>query len=468
MIVNYKGKTLETINYTSVTDSERLDLKSRFFEKPDFSEVKKQLQKLSKDGVMMDKVTRYYFKEIMAKTLIKGNKWTVEEVFESNDLLGVFKAKTFTNSRIFDSDDIAKNLDKAFRLGGHGIASLPPQFPMATARNIIKKYNINDNWYDFSCGWGVRLLCAMSEKVNYFGTDPNYLLTDQLNLLVSDYKANIGLTTLTDIRTQGSQEFIPEWENTMGLAFSSPPYFDLEDYVVGAQSYTSQTSYTQWQENYLIPTLLNIYRYLIDDGQLAINIKNNKAYKLADDTKALAAECGFTLTDIELLTNNQRVTPSGPLNNAENIFIFKKNHEVKISVPEKIKEKLIEDEVKNASEPISIIENQIIDIFLIGVKSKKQLEDINIYNSENIFLGERYFATFSSTMLSMISFLQDYSLNKYVELTKDNVIELLEYAIYHRDNNNSFKTVNKLCEIVDTWDEMESQNFHLFLQIENN
>jgi len=75
---------------------------------------------------MMDKVTRYYFKEIMAKTLIKGNKWTVEEVFESNDLLGVFKAKTFTNSRIFDSDDIAKNLDKAFRLGGHGIASLPP------------------------------------------------------------------------------------------------------------------------------------------------------------------------------------------------------------------------------------------------------------------------------------------------------------------------------------------------------
>jgi len=105
---------------------------------------------------------------------------------------------------------------------------------MATARNIIKKYNINDNWYDFSCGWGVRLLCAMSEKVNYFGTDPNYLLTDQLNLLVSDYKANIGLTTLTDIRTQGSQEFIPEWENTMGLAFSSPPYFDLEDYVVGA------------------------------------------------------------------------------------------------------------------------------------------------------------------------------------------------------------------------------------------
>jgi len=83
-------------------------------------------------------------------------------------------------------------------------------------------------------------------------------------------------------------------------------------------------------------------------------------------------------------------------------------------------------------------------------------------------LGERYFATFSSTMLSMISFLQDYSLNKYVELTKDNVIELLEYAIYHRDNNNSFKTVNKLCEIVDTWDEMESQNFHLFLQIENN
>jgi len=34
---------------------------------------------------------------------------------------------------------------------------------------------------------------------------------------------------------------------------------------------------------------------------------------------------------------------------------------------------------------------------------------------------------------------------------------------YHRDYNNSFKTIVKLCEIINTWEEMEENNFHLFL-----
>lgn len=421
---------------------------------------------------MVDKITRYYFRDIMAKVHLKNAKWTVEDVFESNALLGIFKAKTLTNTRVFDSNNLSTNIDTAIRLGGHNIASLPPNFPMKIARNIVKKYNTNNNWYDFSCGWGVRLLCALSENVNYFGTDPNYMLTERLEQLTNDYQTNIATTSIVDIRTQGSEIFIPEWENKIGLAFSSPPYFDLEDYVIGKQSYTPDVSYQQWKDNYFIPTLKNIYSYLTNNGILALNIKNGKTYKLADDTKQLAELCGFQLIDIELLTNNQRITSSGPINNAENIFIFKKKEEgKKITIPEIIMpvEKVsVETEIEY--EPEITINNSIknkLDVYLIGVKSKKQLDDITIYNSNNIFLGERYFATFFNDILS-IPYLHDYELGKYIEMTKQNIIEILNYAIYHRDCNNSFKTVVKLCEIIDTWDDMEINNFHVFLQIENN
>jgi hypothetical protein len=55
-----------------------------------------------------------------------------------------------------------------------------------------------------------------------------------------------------------------------------------------------------------------------------------------------------------------------------------------------------------------------LDIYLIGVKSKKQLDDKEIYNSENKFLGERYFATFYNDILNSCK----YELNKYIEMTK--------------------------------------------------
>lgn len=468
MVVSYNGKSIEVLSWVQVSEEERIKLQKEFYEKPDFSQVIKQFETISKNGVMMDKITRYYFKELMAKVVIKGAKWSVEDVFNSKDLLGIFKARITTNNSVFDSDKEITNIETAIRLGGHSVASMPANFPIKIVRMILNKYNINNNWYDFSCGWGARLLGALSMGVNYYGTDPNYLLVEKLLQLTNDYDANIGLkNNIVNIKTQGSEIFIPEWENKIGLAFSSPPYFDLEDYVIGKQSYTNDTTYQSWQENYLIPTIKNIYRYLIDDGILAINIKNGKKYKLADDVKIIADKCNFQLIDIELLTNNQRNTASGLLNNSENIFIFKKKENksytksIEIIEEQPMIEKFEDNNINN--NPIVYYSDKL-DIYLIGVRSKKQLDDKEIYNSDNKFLGERYFATFNSNILDKIH----YELNKYVEMTKQDIIKLLNYASYHRDCNNSFKTVVKLCEIIDTWEEMEENNYHVFLQIENN
>jgi hypothetical protein len=37
IVVEYKGKSIETLTWVEVTDEERLELKKEFFAKPDFS-----------------------------------------------------------------------------------------------------------------------------------------------------------------------------------------------------------------------------------------------------------------------------------------------------------------------------------------------------------------------------------------------------------------------------------------------
>ena len=325
-IINYNGETLENKFFENISDEKCKQLKEQYYQKPDFEEVIKNIKSVDKGGKILNKITNYYFKDLMAKVKLYHSKWSIEDVFNCNDLIRSFYAKTLTNKKVFpDNMSDIKKIETALRLGGKGIASKPTNFPIKTVDYILENFNINNNYYDFSCGWGVRMLGALRNRVNYFGTDPNYLLTDRLNTLSKDYKQINNVDTITDIRTQGSEEFIPAWENRMGVAFSSPPYFGLEDYKVGNQSYKNNTTYQEWKDTYLTNTIKNIYRYLINDGTLLININNYKNFDLVEDTKKICEENGFKLVDTLKLDNIKRVKSTQGFNdNSEGIFVFKK------------------------------------------------------------------------------------------------------------------------------------------------
>lgn len=327
MIIEYKGQRLETKHYTPITDEEFLKLKEEYYAKPNIEQVKDQLYQISKGGNQNNKITAYYFKDLMAKVKLYSCKWSVEEVFENKDLVSFFVSKTLENKNVFtDEMSMIEKLNRAMQIGGKGYAQPPTQFPFKTIDEVLNFYNINDNYYDFSCGWGVRLTGALKHKMNYFGTDPNYLLTERLNQLVSDYKSVVRNDSIVDIRTQGSQYFIPEWENKIGLAFSSPPYFYLEDYKIGDQSYKEGTSYDDWKTGYLKPTFENIYKYLIPEGYFLLNINNFDKFKLVEDSIAIAEGIGFHLVGEHSLFNIKRCKSSGGFNdNSERILVFNKN-----------------------------------------------------------------------------------------------------------------------------------------------
>lgn len=323
-IIEYKGQILETKHFMELSDEKYLELKKEYYKKPEFNDVSKQFIAISKGGTKNDKITNYYVKDLMAKTKMYHCKWSLEDVWDCKDLVSRFYAQTFTNDKVFPktSSEI-KNIETAMRIGGKGVAQKPSNFPLKTVDYILENYNVNGNWYDFSCGWGVRLTGALKHNVNYFGTDPNFILVDRLHKLANDYKSVVGGDSLVDIRVTGSEIYNDDWRNKIGLAFSSPPYFYLEDYKIGKQSYTEGISYEDWKENYLKPTIINIYQYLIQEGYFLLNINNFEGYDLVGDSKKIAESVGFKLIKIERLDNIERCKENGgSMDNSEGIMVF--------------------------------------------------------------------------------------------------------------------------------------------------
>lgn len=325
-IIEFKGEVLETKHFIDLSNEKYLELKEQYYQRPEFNEVIRQFKNIAKGGTKNDKITNYYVKDLMAKVKLYHSKWSIEDVWECKDLVARFYAQTFTNDKVFPktTSDI-KNIETAMRLGGKGVASKPTNFPIKTVDYILDNYNVNGNWYDFSCGWGARLTGALKHNVNYFGTDPNFMLTDRLQKLACDYKETVNCKSTVDIRTTGSEIYNVDWENKMGLAFSSPPYFYLEDYKIGKQSYTDGTSYEDWKENYLKPTIRNIYRYLIQEGFFLLNINNFDKFDLVGDSIVIAEEIGFKLAKTECLKNIERCKSTTGFNdNSEKILVFTK------------------------------------------------------------------------------------------------------------------------------------------------
>lgn len=174
------------------------------------------------------------------------------------------------------------------------------------------------------------MLGVIRNGARYLGTDPNYMLCERLTRMAHDYAQTTNSLVDIDIRAHGSERVVQEWEGIVGLAFSSPPYYDEEDYVIGEQSYTPGKSYSNWLDTYITPTITNIYRYLIPDGVFCINVKNIGDIHLEDDVLDIARQNGFELFNVDKLENHRRPhAQCGLIDNSEKIYCFRKSPIIK-------------------------------------------------------------------------------------------------------------------------------------------
>lgn len=155
------------------------------------------------------------------------------------------------------------------------------------------------NVYDYSAGYGGRLLGITTSKMryNYTGIDPNTETVNYLNYLndlIYDAIGNRGI-----IKQTVSEEYDPDVAHGIDLAFSSPPYFNLEKYCdEPTQCMNRYTTLDDWFEGYVVPTMKNIHRRLNSDGIFATNIADyksygNQTYQVVDRWIATAQSLGF-------------------------------------------------------------------------------------------------------------------------------------------------------------------------------
>lgn len=311
--INYLGKTYSTTIHRDLTDAEYEGIVAGIRAKPGIHEVEAQLKAVHAGGARTDKVYSYYFKDVAYKTRLIYNNWSIDEALAHKPLMEFFAGKVADNKKVYpDTMPLWKKVETAFRLCGFRTCSKPSNFPIKAIDGLLERYcPRGGNYYDFSCGWGTRLLSSLRNGVNYFGTDPNTELVPRLYEMASDYlRVNGGGPDVAILRL-GSERLQPAWEGEMDLAFSSPPYFSLEDYRIGDQSYKEGTDYDDWLENYAVPTVRNCFRYVRPGGFFGYNVKNNFKYMDCDlerDWLDAALDAGFEELEELPLANITRVS----------------------------------------------------------------------------------------------------------------------------------------------------------------
>ena len=249
--------------------------------------------------------------------VVCGTKKTPYEVFNNDELFKqVIKKRTTMGDNI--SDNGIRKMLKMFS-GTQSVSNFRPTAAAAIYSLFCKP---NDLVWDFSSGFGGRLVGAELANVNYIGTDPSTLTYNGLIELKNDYINSID----AHIHKLGSEVFVPEKES-IDFIFTSPPYFNWEKYSKEeTQSYKKFSTKEDWINGYLYNTFLNCYYGLKKDKFMAINIANIKNFtNLEEETIKTAEIAGFVLVDTwKLALSNPNMRNKSSSFKYEPIYIFQK------------------------------------------------------------------------------------------------------------------------------------------------
>lgn len=192
----------------------------------------------------------------------------------------------------------------------------PSVFRPTVARFIYETFcKPGDRVWDPCAGYGGRLMGAAAAGVHYVGTDVEPE-TVKGNRALADA---LGYTC--EVHCVPAQDFDPP---PVSLVFTSPPYFDQEQYQGGQQSWKDFGELGAWVEGFLRPLLRTSHRVLLDGGHLVLNIadvrdRKGEVFPLVAKAVEVAEEEGFVLDaqwEMKLPNLNRKKT--------EPLLIFKK------------------------------------------------------------------------------------------------------------------------------------------------
>ena len=180
--------------------------------------------------------------------------------------------------------------DSSMRTGIKLLFEAVTNFKPIITKYIYSKYAPNGRVFDYSCGFGARMLAAMSLDMEYVGCEPNLKTYD--NLLKFGSFLSQHTTGKFFITPQGSEDFIYR-ENYFDIAFSSPPFFDYEHYSDDpGQSIVKYPNYDEWLIKFWKKAISNCFKSLVIGGHFGVCISINQHEHMIEKTKEYCSEFG--------------------------------------------------------------------------------------------------------------------------------------------------------------------------------
>lgn len=120
-----------------------------------------------------------------------------------------------------------------------------------------------------------------------------------------------------------------------------------------------------------------------------------------------------------------------------------------------------------------------MDLYLFTAHSKKEVTDpgffTNLFNREpkedayspyEFYAqpNEVYYARKFWDLYHNLSFTKDYECGDYVQITRNQVEEMLKIACQYEDYFCDFNTVPQLCRLLKYWDIVEENNLKVFFE----
>ena len=298
---------------------------STLFRKYTVDELKTDVLRYLEGKGCLHFVTRHWFDEAMHRCVgkhgIRQKEFpeirTPMDAVESDDFMDFLFGYMWSHSRklfkemterpTLDSDLGPMDFVNIRRFFTFSVPRKVAQFPSKAVRTVIGRlfpehdaFGETLNFHDMSCGFGMREACALLYSCSYFGTDPNRDLHSGYREMGAFLKKHFPYVAKgeIDVRCQGSETFIPEWEGRMDISMSSPPYFNIERYSDdGCASTRNLKNYPKWISEYAVPSIRNCIRYLKPNGWLCINIKNDLNRKMYDDFRDIMKDEGLVLAE---------------------------------------------------------------------------------------------------------------------------------------------------------------------------
>lgn len=191
-------------------------------------------------------------------------------------------------------------------------------FRPTIAKYIYDNYGGNGNVLDYSAGYGGRLIGAISsDKIKtYTGVEP----------CLKTYNGLENIKKYTDKEVILINKPFENVDLNIGyydLSFSSPPYFNTEEYDYDdTQSFVRYKTKNEWRDCFLEQLIYKNFNYIKKDGVFIINIANVKTYlNLVDDTLIIADKIGFKLIKTYQMALSSLMKSGFKY---EPIFVFKK------------------------------------------------------------------------------------------------------------------------------------------------